>query len=68
MLVHPDDVLRPADRDARRSFGAQGLADGVLAPDEHEVRHTALFPIQQSAPDYLVRGMVAAHCVDGDLH
>ena len=68
MLVHSDDVLRAADRDARGSFGAQGLADGILAPDEHEVRHTALFPIQQSAPDYLVRGVVAAHRVDGDFH
>src|SRR5256885_2271545 len=40
----------------------------IVAPDEHEVRWTALFPIQQSAPDDLVRGVVAAHRVDGDLH
>jgi len=68
MLVHSDDVLRRADRDPRRYIRTEGLADLVLAPDEHEVRWTALFPIQQSAPDDLVRGVVAAHRVDGDIH
>src|SRR5437879_1099206 len=68
MLVHRDDVLRRADGDAWRYLGPERLAYCVLAADEDEVRQTAFFPIQQSAPDYLVRGVVAAHRVDGDFH
>jgi hypothetical protein len=48
--------------------GTKGPEDLVLAPYEDEVRRTTLLPIQQSAPDDLVRGVVAAHRVDGDLH
>jgi hypothetical protein len=68
MLIHSDDVFRVPCRDARRQLAAHDLANGVLAADEHEVRRAAFFSIQQSAPDYLVRGVVAAHRVDGDFH
>jgi hypothetical protein len=68
MLVHPDDIFRVTKRDAGRNLIAEDLADRVLTSDENEVGRTAFFSIQQSAPDYLVRGVVAAHGVDGDLH
>src|SRR2546430_1512497 len=68
MLIHSDDGLRRADRDARWDLRTEELANRILAPDENEVRWATFFPIQQSAPDYLVRGVVAAHRVDGDFH
>jgi len=68
MLVHSDDILRVADGDAGRDLGADERANGLLAADKHEVGRATFLSIQQSAPDYLVRGVVAAHCVDGDFH
>jgi hypothetical protein len=68
VLVHPDNVPRVADRYAWRNRTADDLSKYVLTANEHEIGRTALFSIQQSAPDDFVRGVVAAHSIDGDLH
>jgi len=51
-----------------RTRAAQEWSQTIFAPDEHDVRCAALVPIQQRAPDDLVRGVVATHGVDGYAH
>jgi hypothetical protein len=68
VLVHRDDIARVANGDARRERGSEVPSQLLLAADENEIRLPATCPIQQRAPDDLVRGVVAAHGVDGDLH
>jgi hypothetical protein len=67
MLVHGDDLGRVMDHDAGM-FAAKQRPEAILTADEHEIRHAALLPIQQHAPDDLVRGVVATHGVDRYAH
>src|SRR5258706_6026673 len=67
MLVHPDDARRMDDLDPR--LRADHAREPCLVADEDKIRGILGFrPIQQRAPDYLVRGVVTAHGVDGDAH
>src|SRR5207237_10700964 len=66
VFAHPPDVVRIADGAALTERPRSPKV--VLAPHEDELGTAALGAIQQCAPDDLVRGVVAAHCVDGDLH
>jgi len=67
VLVHPDDAPRVHDVDAGRLL-ADKPAQPWLVTDEHEVSGADDLSIQQRAPDYVVRGVVAAHGIDGDAH
>src|SRR5260221_10444064 len=68
MLVHLDDVPRVDDGDTRARRRAERGPDGLLAPDEHEIGDATLRPVQQRAPNDLVRGVVTTHRVDRDAH
>ena len=67
VLVHRDDFGRVMDLDARVRAAEQRPQPSFLA-DEHDIGRAALLPIQQRAPDDLVRGVVATHGVDGYAH
>src|SRR5258706_6564702 len=68
MLVHLDDVPSVDDGDPRARRRAERGPDGLLAPDKHEIRDATLRPVQQRAPNHLVRGVVTTHRVDRDAH
>ncbi len=67
MLVHRDHLGRVLDLHAGVRAAKQ-RAQALLLPDQHDIGGAALRPIQQRAPDDLVRGVVATHGVDGYAH
>ena len=67
MLVHRNDLGRVMDLHTRVHV-TEERTQTVLASDEHDIRGASHLPIQQRAPDYLVRGVVATHGVDGYAH
>src|SRR5207245_8226072 len=56
------------DADALVMALARGRPKRLLAADEVQLGRAAGPPVQKCAPDDLVRGVVAAHRVDGDAH
>ena len=68
MLAHTDDVARVDHLDALPRRAAEQVADVRLPAHEHELGGSATRPIQERAPDDLVRGVVATHGIDGDAH
>jgi hypothetical protein len=68
MLVHLDHVAGIDDGDARTRRRAERRAHDLVAADKDDVGEPALRPVQQRAPDDLIRGVVATHRVDRDAH
>ena len=67
MLVHRDDVAGVHERDPP-SLAAEGPPHQVGPPDEDDLRLATPRPVQERAPDGLVRGVVAAHGIHRDAH
>ena len=67
MLVHRDHFSGVLDLDAKMR-AAEQRTQALLLPHQHDIRGAAHPPIQQRAPDDLVRGVVATHGVDGYAH
>jgi len=56
MLVHLDDITGVDDGDARPGRRPERGPDDLVTADEHDLRDAALRPVQQRAPNDLVRG------------
>ena len=70
IVFHGDDVPGVRDLNAGKvclTLLLQHLADGLLPANQQQL-HAELFPGTQRAFYDLLRGIVAAHCVNDDLH